>query len=143
MRATGRNVLLAIAPTGQGDLTPSCVRWEKTKALPYVPSPLFYQGRLYYVRDGGLLTCLDAKSGEPFFEAERLGVAGEYYASPIAVDGKILVASQKGAIFVLKASDHFELLGKTDLQEQIFATPAIVGNRLYIRTEKHLWAFGK
>ncbi len=138
---SGRNVLVSIAAGGRGDITETHVRWETRKALPYVASPLLYQNRLYYVKKGGYISCVNPDSGEPYFEPEKLGVSGEYYASPIGVDGKVLVASQGGVITLLRASDEYEVIKKIEMNEPIVSSPAIAGKTLYVRTENNLWAF--
>ena len=139
----GRNVLLGIAGNGQGDITATHVKWETLKGLPYVASPLFHRGRVYLVKTGGFMSCLDAKTGKPSYESERLGVAGEYYATPIAVGDRLLVCAQRGTIFAVNAGDRFEVTARNDLGEGILATPAVVDSTLYLRGEKHLWAFGR
>lgn len=139
----GRNVLVSVAAGGKGDVTESHIQWETRRALPYVASPLLYQGRLYYVKKGGYVSCVEPASGVPYFESKRLGISGEYYASPIGVDGKVVVASDSGIIAVLKASDEFEILFTVDMEESILASPAVADNHLYLRTEHHLWAFGE
>jgi outer membrane protein assembly factor BamB len=139
------NVMLAVKPGGTGDITATHVAWSFRKGLPYVPSPLCYDGRIYLVKDGGLMTSVDAKTGEPIYTQERLtGALGSYYASPVAADGRIYVASRGGKLTVLKAGgDKPEILHQADFGERILATPGLVGERLYLRTEKRLWAFGK
>jgi hypothetical protein len=139
----GRNVFLGIASGGSGDVTTTHVKWETTKGLPYVASPLVYRGRVYLVKDGGFLTCLDAATGRPYYEAERLGDGGDYYATPIAVGEYILVCAQRGTVFLVRAGDHFQIIASNALGEAIYATPAVVENTLYLRGGQHLWAFGK
>ena len=141
MFANAENAVIAIRPGGKGDITKSHVAWKSTRSLPYVSSPLFYRGRLYTVKNGGLLSCYEAKSGKVFYQDERLDAPGDYYASAVAVGEKILVASQKGMVTVLAAGDAFEVLARNDLREQVFATPAIVDGTLYLRTASALFAF--
>jgi outer membrane protein assembly factor BamB len=138
----GRNVLLAIAGGGHGDVTATHVKWEVTKGLPYVSSPLLYRGRLYLVKNGGFISCIDATTGKPYYDSERLGVAGEYYATPVAVGDHILIAAQRGTLIVVKAGDHLEVVARNELGEGLSATPAIVANTLYLRGDKNLWAVG-
>jgi outer membrane protein assembly factor BamB len=138
----GRNVLLGIEPGGTGDITETHVRWQLTRGLPYVPSPLAYRGRVYLVATGGFVTCVDLRSGQPHFERERLGLGGEYYASPVAVGEHILICAQRGTVFLIKAQDQLEIIHQVGLGEPIFATPAVADNTLYLRSETHLWAFG-
>ncbi len=137
----GKNVVLAVKPGGHGDITDSHVLWSNDKGAPYVASPLAYDGRLYLIKDGGLLTVYETATGKLLLDKERLGVAGDYYASPIAAGGKIYLASQKGEVLTLKPGDKPELLTKTDLGESISATPVFLEHTLYIRTAKNLWAF--
>lgn len=133
--------LFAIKPGGKGDATATHVLWRDPKATPEVPSPLYYRGRVYQVRDGGIASCLDAETGKLLYR-ERLGPGGAYFSSPVAGDGKVYAASMRGVVVVLKAGDVFQVLARNDLQEPVVATPALVGGIVYVRTEKHLYAFG-
>ncbi|MCL4785250.1 MAG: PQQ-binding-like beta-propeller repeat protein [Verrucomicrobia bacterium] len=139
----GENSLLAIKPGGKGDITETHVAWKQTRGLPYVPSPLLYRDKVYLVKDGGLVSCFNSRSGEPIYEQERIGAIGNYYASPVAANGRIYVASVNGVLSVLDAGEKPDLVGRADFRERLSATPAIVDNKLYIRTADHLWAFGK
>ncbi len=140
--AEGENMAIAVEPGGQGDITKTHVNWKFTKGLPYVSSPLLYDGRLYFVRDGGLLSCLDAETGEPHYSRKRIGGGGKYYTSPVAADGRIYLASTNGDLTVVKAGGKEpEILHRTAFEERIDATPALVGNRIYLRTESTLYAF--
>ncbi len=140
--ARAENLLLAVKPGGRGDISETHVAWKFRRALPYVPSPLFYDGRIYLVKDGGLMSSLDAKTGEPFYAQERIGANGNYYASPVAADGRIYVASVPGKLSVIKAGGAKpEVLHMVDFGTRILATPALIGDTIYVRTEKQLWAF--
>jgi outer membrane protein assembly factor BamB len=134
--------LVAVKPGGQGDVSETHVAWRERRSLPEVPSPLYYQGRLYLVRDGGLATCLDAKTGKVLFR-ERLGATGAYFASPVAGDGKVYAVSRDGVVTVLAAGDRLQVLARNDLREPVAATPALAGGKVYVRTERHLYAFGE
>jgi hypothetical protein len=92
--------------------------------------------------NGGILTCLDARSGKVVYRG-RIGAPGPYYAAPIAAGGKVLVASGDGVVTVLAVADELTVLSQTDLGEQIFATPALIGTALYVRSVGTMWAFGK
>jgi len=133
--------LLAIRPGGQGDVTSSHVAWRESRSVAEVPSPLLYGERVYMVKDGGIVSCLDAASGRLLYRT-RLGAAGAYFASPVAGDGKIYAASHHGTIAVFAAGDTFRRLALNELHEPVFATPAIAGGRLYVRTTHRLYAFG-
>ena len=143
--ARAENVLIAVKPGGRGDISETHVAWKYRKALPYVPSPLVYEGRIYFVKDGGLMSSLDPKNGEPFYAQQRLaGAPGNYYASPVAADGRIYVASLPGKLSVVRAGgDKPEILHQADFGERILATPALVEDKIYLRSETRLWAFGK
>jgi outer membrane protein assembly factor BamB len=141
--AKGENVMVAVEPGGQGDITQTHVRWKFKRGLPYVASPLFYEGRVYLIRDGGLLSSFDAKTGNPYYVQERLEAPGNYYSSPVAADGRIYLASVSGTLSVVKAGgDKPEILHQAPFGDRIFATPALVGERLYLRTQGKLYAFG-
>ena len=135
-----KSAIFALPAGGSGDVTNS-LAWTDFKGVPEVPSPLFYRSRLYFVRNGGLFTCRDPKTGKSLYD-ERIGAEGGYYASPVAADGRIYVASDRGVVTVLQAGDTFKVLSRTELKETIMATPALVDDKLYVRSEGHLWAFG-
>lgn len=143
MFAKAENAVRAIRPGGQGDITASHIAWKVTRSLPYVSSPLCYQGRLYTIKNGGLASCYEAKTGRVIYQDERLDALGDYYSSAIAANGRIYIASQKGQVVVFTAGDKLDILARNDLTESIFATPAIVDGLLYLRTDGHLYAFGK
>ena len=141
----GKNSLMAINPSGQGDISESGVVWKRSKGLPYVPSPIFYEGRIFFVRDGGFASSYDAATGKPIYEGKRIGIADKYYASPIAAAGHIYLASlDQGTISILRAdAEKPEVVAERKLEERISATPALVGDQLYVRSEKHLYCFGE
>lgn len=135
---------LAIRPGGaRGELPPAAVRWRFQKNLPFVPAPLLYGDVLFMVRSGGIITSLDAATGQLLKEGRARGALGEYYASPIAADGKVFLASVEGTITVLKAGGQWDVLGTNDLGEEIQATPALGGGRIYVRTDGAVYCFGK
>ncbi|HJT76675.1 MAG TPA: PQQ-binding-like beta-propeller repeat protein [Gemmataceae bacterium] len=132
------NSLLALRPAGGR----AAVAWREKRSLPEVSSPLVYRGRLYLVKHGGILSCLDARTGKRVYR-ERLGADGLYFASPVAGDGKIYAAGDGGVVTVFAAGDKLEVLARNDLGEAIKATPALVDGKIYLRTEGHLYAFGE
>ena len=142
-RKLSRNSLLAIRHGGRGDLTDTNVVWRYTKSLPNVPSPLLYQKVLYLVRDGGIATSLDPLTGKVFKQQRLTGALEQYYASPVAADGKVFMLSQGGKLSVLKAAPSWEVLAVNDMDDECFATPAIVDGRLYVRTRNTLYCFEK
>jgi outer membrane protein assembly factor BamB len=139
----GEHGIFAIRAPGSGDVTTTHIAWKQKRGAATVSSPLFYRGRIWVVQDGGRVTCLDARTGKPVFEQERLDADGGYYASPVAANGKIYFASTRGTISVVEVGNTLKVLARNKLSERAAATPAIADNKLYVRTEKHLWAFGK
>jgi outer membrane protein assembly factor BamB len=140
--AKRESAMLAIRPGGKGEVAKDQVAWKEQHALPEVPSPLYYQGRLYVVTNGGIASCYDAQTGKMLYR-KRLGTSGFFYASPVAANGNIYAASYNGVVAVFKAGDQCQVLARNNLGEQIVATPALVDGRLYVRTEGHLYAFGE
>ncbi len=134
--------LLAVKPGGTGNVTGTHVAWKEKRGLPEVPSPLVYRGRVYLVKEGGIVSCLDAETGKLVYR-ERLGATGAYFASPVAGDGKLYAASHGGTVTVIAAGDKPAVLARNDLGEPILATPAVADGKLYVRTERHLFAFGE
>lgn len=120
------------------------ILWKQEKNFSYiVPSLLAYQGMLYVMRNGGILTTHDAATGE-IVKAARVGSAlGGYSASPVAAEGHVFVASEEGKVSVVKAGGQWEVEKVNDLGEGIFATPALSKGVIYIRTESALYAFGE
>lgn len=137
------NVLVAVRPNGTGDVSNTHVLWRQTRGLPYCPTPLYYDGRVYLVKNGGLATCIEARTGKVLYQEERLGALGDYYSSPVAADGKICVISQTGTAVVFKAGEVLQVLSRNPLAEPVIATPAIVDNKIFIRGNAHLFAFGE
>lgn len=113
-----------------------------TDKVPEVPSPIYYDNRIYMIKNGGIITCVDADSGKVLYR-ERLGTSGPYLASPVVANGTVYIPFFKGIITVIKAGNQFDILTKNDLKEKIFATPAVIGNTLYVWTTENLYAFGE
>ena len=133
---------VAIRPGGKEDSTDTQVLWETTKGLSEMPSPLFYRGRVHFLRDGGLWTVVDPKTGKRILDRERLGTGGQAVASPIAANGYIYTVNESGVFTVVRAGDTFDVVAVNKLGESVRSTPAIAGESLYVRTAGHLWAFG-
>ncbi len=115
---------------------------QTSKFVPEVPSPLYYQGRLYFVTERGILTCREAKTGKEIYR-ERLGGHGACYSSPVIGANKVYVGSEGGVVVVFQPGDHFKVLAKNDMGERVLATPALVDNTIYLRTYRHLYAFAQ
>ncbi len=136
----GKPRLMAIRPGGQGDVTTTHAVWQMHQGIPEIPSPLFYEGRLYLVRNGGVLTAVDAANGKIIY-SERLGSAGQYCASPVVANDHLYLLSNRGGVSVVQTGDSFKLVHQHDLKETAVATPALDATTLYLRTETNLWAF--
>ncbi len=146
-----RNGVIAVRPPAEGgasgDLTDANTVWSYRRRAPQLPSPLIYQGVLYLVNDGGIVTALDPESGAMLSQNRLRGAVDAYYASPVAADGKIYFVSELGMVAVVRPlapgeeTAELEVLQVNHLGEAVYATPAIAPSRLYIRTVERLFAF--
>ncbi len=124
---------------------PKPIEFEAGKGLPYVPSPLVIGDLMYLLGDGGILKCVEFKTGKVLYEERLNGSKGssKFFSSPVAADGKIYCGSQMGDVIIVKAGPAFEQLSASKLDSPINASPAIGDDgRLYVRTEKMLWSVG-
>jgi len=139
---SGEYGVMAIQPgAAKGQLPASAVRWRVKRNLPYIPAPVLYKGSYFMVRTGGIVTTLHPATGAILKQGRATGAPGEYYASPVAADGKVFLLSEAGKVTVLKAAPQWEVLAVNDLDEESYATPAINGGRLYVRTRGNLYCF--
>lgn len=136
----GRPILMAITPGGSGELGSDQIAWELNRSVPEIPSPLFYRGQVYMVRNGGTLAAVDPSSGKLLYRG-RLGGTGQYSASPVAADGHLYLLSDQGALSVVKAGETFELVHRCQLPEEASVSPALDADTIYVRGVKHLWAY--
>lgn len=142
--ANSRPSAFALKPGGSGNVTKTAVLWKQTKGLPYVSSAILYRGQYLMVKDGGLVTAYDAASGQELYQ-KRLPTSGSYYASPVAANGNVyFTALDDGSITVIEggAPKLKVVNANAALGERVAATPAIADDTLYVRTDKHLYAFG-
>jgi outer membrane protein assembly factor BamB len=134
---------IAVRPgNARGQLEQSSVRWRLQKNIPYIPTPLLYQDVYYMVKTGGIITSIDPATGQILKEGRSPGALGEYYASPVAADGKVFLANTEGKITVLKAGAQWEVLAVNEMGEEVNATPALSNGRVYVRTHGALYCFG-
>jgi outer membrane protein assembly factor BamB len=136
------NSIQAIRLGGSGDMTEKNVMWRYYKSLPNATSPLLYRGVLYMMKEGGILTALNPKTGEVLKQGRLKDALEYYYSSPVGADGKVFTASQEGNVSVIRAGADWEVLAVNKFEEEIFATPAPVDGRLYLRTRGSLYCFG-
>ena len=131
--------VIAIRPDGQGDVTDTHVVWTLAKGAPKTPSMLLVGDELYFVSDGGIATCVDARTGRVHW-AERVG--GNYSASPLLADGRIYLQNEEGIGVVLVPGKTFQQLARNSLGERTLASCAVTDGALFIRTEAHLYRVG-
>jgi outer membrane protein assembly factor BamB len=137
------NAVLAIRLGGSGDMTAKSVRWKYHRGIPQLPSPLIYGDILYMVNDrGGLVTMLNPETGELVLQGRLEGPTDNYYASPVAGDGKVYITSEKGKVYVVPPGPSLKPVAVNDLGDNIYATPALVDGRIYLRTLNTLYCFG-
>lgn len=131
--------VLALEPDGKGDITGSAsVRWTY-RETPDVPSPLIHEGLVYLLDHRGVLTCLDAETGEEYYR-ESLH-SQRYRSSPVLADGKLYLCARDGVVTVVAAGKEFKRLAENHVGEDIAASPAVANGRIYLRTFKSLFAF--
>ena len=135
-----QNALLALKPSGRGELGESDIVWKYQRGVPYVATPLLDKGILWMVKDGGIVTKLEAASGHVLQE-ERLPGLGGYYASPVTGDGKVYFASEQGVVSVVRNQTEWNVISSHEFHEKIYATPVMDRDRIFIRTDKALYAF--
>jgi outer membrane protein assembly factor BamB len=128
--------LIAVKPDGHGDLSNDHVVWKYGRGVPTRSSLLLVDGLVYMANESGVATCLDARSGRLVWQ-KRLG--REYSSSPIYADGRIYFMSQEGATHVIKPGKEGKILSVNQLDEGCMASPAAVGQALFIRTKSHLY----
>jgi outer membrane protein assembly factor BamB len=140
--ATNAARVMAVRSGNKGQIGPANIAWSERRGVPGVPSPLYYNDRLYTFQNGGIVFCRVAKTGDLVYSG-RLGTPGYYYSSPVAADQRIYIASADGVVVVLDAGEKLNVLAANQLDGAIFATPALVGGSIYVRTDSHLYRFGK
>lgn len=131
----GRPEILGVRPDGKGDITKSNIQWRFNKGIPTMASPILIGDLIYFVNNGGVISCLEAKTGKLVWK-NRL--KGEYYASPVYADGKIFFSNTSGDVTVLKPGREFNVIQVNTFSDGFMSSPAIAGNALYLRTKSFL-----
>jgi outer membrane protein assembly factor BamB len=133
--------LLAIRLGRNGDLTGTdAILWTNTRGNSYTPSPVLLDGKLYFLTDNGMISCLDAATGKPYYQQQRLPKPYNFKASLVAAAGRLYLASEDGDVVVLKLGEQFEVLATNTLSDQTFiASPAITGGELFLRGQSTLY----
>lgn len=154
----------AIKPGGHNDMTKTNLLWQSNSST-YVPTPVYFEGHLYVISDQGFALCIEASTGKEVYRErvmegggggrpsgpggggqQRRGGGKPFYASPVLVDGKLYCPSRKNGTFVIAAKPKYELLARNIIEgdeAQFNATPAVDGNRLYLRSERTLYCIGE
>lgn len=139
------NALMAVRlAEAQGDVTgKAAIAWSYNRDTPYVPSPLLYKGGLYFLKtNSAVLTRIDVATGKPDY-TQRLEGLSNVYASPVAVGGRVYVLSREGVMMVLEAGPALKVLATNKLADGFDASPAIVGDEMYLRGQKYLYRISK
>jgi outer membrane protein assembly factor BamB len=137
---SGARGMIAVKLGGKGDISKTGLAWENNKSFPYVPTMLTLGEHIYFVNDGGIAACHEAKTGREIWK-ERL--SGAFSASPVLIDNKVYAPSEDGSVYVFAASPTYKMLARNTIGGRLMATPAVADNRLYIRSEKELICIGK
>ena len=140
------SALFAIRLGGSGDLAgTNSIAWQHNKATPYVPSPLLYEGKLYFFSvNNALLSVFDAKTGKQLLETERIDALPRgVYASPVGAGGRVYLVGRDGTTVVVKHTDKLEVLATNVLEENIDASPAVAGKELFLRGHQHLYCIAE
>ena len=140
-----REMLAIRLADAKGDITnTNAVVWTRHRDTPYVPSPLLYGDKLYFLRHyQGYLTCVHAKTGESLFGLQRLPGIGNVYASLVGAADRVYIVDRNGTTVVIKRGAKFELLARNRLDDSFSASPAIVGKELYLRGERSLYCIAE
>lgn len=140
----GGNTIQAVKGGGTGDVTKTHVLWNLDNTSPSnIASPLVSDGRVFVVKKGGISASFNAETGKTVWQKKRIRNFGNYYASPVAGDGKIYVQGENGFLVVLRQGEKLDILSKNDMGDSCIATPAIADNRIYVRTLKTLYCFAE
>jgi outer membrane protein assembly factor BamB len=137
--------LMAIKLGKEGDLTGSdAILWSLTRGLAYTTSPVLHDNKLYYVTDSGMLTALNATTGEPHYALVRLPKTYNFKASPVGANGKLYLATEDGDVVIVKMSDKFEVIATNALTDQVFiSTPVIAEGELFLRGQNTLFCISE
>jgi outer membrane protein assembly factor BamB len=135
-----QNAILALQPEGTGELKANALLWKHSKGIPYVATPVLEHGIIWMVKEGGLVTKLDAATGE-LLQEERVPGPGNYFASPVAGDGKVYFSSEPGTISIVAAQREWQVISSRNFHEKIYATPVLDHGRMFVRTERAIYCF--
>ncbi len=137
--------VLALPLSAIGDISNSDkILWSRGRGTPYVPSPVLYDGMLYFNQSNqAILTCLDTKTGEPIIATTRLPELANIYASPVAANDRVYITGRNGTTLVLKRSNELEVLATNKIDDRINSSPALAGNQLFLRGNRFLYCIAE
>ena len=137
--------LLAIRLGQTGDITGTdAIAWKYDKDTPYVPSPLLYNGKLYFFKvNTSVLTCLDAKTGSPIIPAQHVEGLGDVYGSPVSADGRVYLIGRKGSSVVISDGNKLDVLATNKLDDRFDASPAVAGNEIFLRGYENVYCISE
>ena len=138
--AAGGYQLFAVRPDGRGDVTDTHVAWKFSKNVPTRSSQILLSGRLFMISDAGVISCIDAKSGQSVWQ-QRLG--GAFSASPLFAEGRVYFFGEEGEVPVVAAANSYQLLANNHLGDGFMASPAVYNNSLILRSRTHLYRIEK
>ena len=140
------NALLAIRLDGaQGNITNSeKIAWSLDQDTPYVPSPLLYDGTLYFLKSNSpLLSCFQATTGREYYRGQRLEGISNIYASPVGAAGRVYITGREGTTVVVQQGPTYKVLAVNKLGDGFDASPAVVDNEIYLRGTRYLYRISK
>jgi outer membrane protein assembly factor BamB len=133
--------LLAIRLGREGDLTGTdAIVWKNDRGNPYTAAPVLHDGKLYMITDNGMLSCLNAATGEAYYKQQRLPKPYNFKSSPVAANGKLYLSTEDDDVVVVKMGEKYEVLATNTIPNETFiATPAIAGGSIYLRGQNALY----
>jgi len=140
----GNNLKAIRLADAKGDISHSgAIVWSLDRDTPYVPSPLLYDGILYFLKtNNNILSAFDAKTGKPHYQLQRLDGLSEVFSSPVGAAGRVYVTGREGTTLVIRNAPKFEVLARNALDDGFDASPALVDNEIYMRGYRYLYAIG-
>ncbi len=133
--------IVAFKAGGKGNISTSHLLWREIENVAEVPSPLYFKDRIYVIKNGGYFSCVDAKTGRLMYKT-RIKGTGPYFASPVAANDQIYICAHNGKVVILGTGDELNIISTKNFGEKILASPALVDDKLYLRTDAYLYAFG-
>ncbi|MEE2637657.1 MAG: PQQ-binding-like beta-propeller repeat protein, partial [Acidobacteriota bacterium] len=137
----GNNLQAIRLDDARGDIAATgAIVWQRDRDTPYVPSPLLYDEALYVIKSNdGILSVFDPETGEPHYALQRLAGVPNIFASPVGAAGRVYIPGREGTTLVIRHGPEFEILATNTLDDGFDASPAIVGDEMYLRGRQYLY----